>query len=112
MTDIAELERRVTALEAEVKHHKTRDDRIVGILTELKEDTALLRRHAIASGQKIEQLEDRIAAVQNDLAKRMDRVEDEVKTMRSEMSAMRKEFAAFPSIVADALREVLKAGGA
>ena len=82
MTDITELERRVSALEAEAKHHKTRDDRIVGFLTELKEDTALLRRHAIASGQKIEQLQD-------------------------ELSAMRKEFAAFPSLIAETMREVL-----
>ncbi len=92
MTDIAELERRVTALEAEVKHRKTRDDRIVGILTELKEDSALLRRHAIASGQKIEDLDARLSSL-----------ESEVKSMRADISAL-------PSILAETMREVLKEG--
>jgi chaperonin cofactor prefoldin len=97
MTDIAELERRVSALEAQFKQQKNRDDRIMQILTELKEDSALLRRHAIASGQKIEDLDSRISAL-----------DSRVSALEGEMKAMRSDIAALPGIIIDAMREVLR----
>ena len=70
---------------------------IVQILTELREDSALLRRHAMASGQKIEELDTRLRAL-----------ESSVKAMRSDMVSMRSDIAALPGIVIEAMREVLK----
>lgn len=73
MTDIADLERRVIALEAAQK------------------ETAETQTW-------MAQTLGRIAAVQDEHTRRLDRVETEVKGLRSDM----------PSIVADAMREVLK----
>jgi hypothetical protein len=80
MSDIAELERRVAALEA------THNDPVKP-------------QHWMASTLG------RIAAVQDEHTERLDRIEGDIKSVRSEISAL-------PSVLADIMREVIKEGKA
>ena len=96
---IADLDRRVSALEKTAKGQERHNARVTELLTELKEDVALLRRHAISSGQKIEQLEARVAAVETGL-----------EGVRADVKGLRADITALPGILAETMREVLREG--
>ena len=61
---IADLTRRVSVLETAAKGQERHNARVTELLTELKEDVALLRRHAISTGQKVEEMDSRLGAVE------------------------------------------------
>ncbi len=96
---IADLDRRVSALEKTAKGQERHNARVTELLTELKEDVALLRRHAISSGQKIEQLEARVAAVETGL-----------EGVRADVKGLRADITALPGFLAETMREVLREG--
>jgi chromosome segregation ATPase len=121
---IADLTRRVSALEKTAKELDRHNARVIEILTELKEDVALLRRHAISTGQKVEEIDGRMAALEvrmDKLEARMDRLEgrlDKVEVrlgkveaglegVRADIAGLRRDF---PGIIAETLREVLREG--
>lgn len=99
--EIANLSRRVGALETEAQGQHRLNARTVAILTEVKEDVAILRRHAIATGQKVEELESHIDKMDARLAA----VESGVAAVRTDMASLRRDL---PSIVAEAMREVMR----
>jgi uncharacterized coiled-coil protein SlyX len=109
-TQIADLDRRVSALEKTAKGQERHNARVTELLTELKEDVALLRRHAISTGQKVEELEVRLAAVEAGL----EGVRSDITGVRGDIGGVRAELAALrrdlPGMIADTLREVLREG--
>jgi hypothetical protein len=87
MADILDLERRVAALEAEAHGQQRLNTRTYELLAELRDDVAVLRRHAVATGGKVDELDARISHVD------------------TQISELRREL---PSMMADVMREVLK----
>jgi chromosome segregation ATPase len=85
--EITKLSRRVEALEAEAPRQQRFNARVWEKLTEISDDMATLRKYAVGQGQQIEAIEARLG-----------RVEVALDNLRRDM----------PSIVADAMREVLK----
>lgn len=84
MADILDLERRVAALEAESQGQQRLNTRTFELLGEVRDDVAVLRRHAVALGAKMDELDGRLS---------------------TEVAALRRDL---PGIMADAVREVLK----
>jgi hypothetical protein len=80
MTDIADLERRVTALEAAQKH------------------TAETQEWMASTLGRIAAVQDRHTEILSNHTQRLDRIEGDLKGLRRDL----------PSIVAEAMREVLK----
>jgi uncharacterized coiled-coil protein SlyX len=107
---IADLDRRVAALEKTAKAQDRHNARVAELLTELKEDVALLRRHAISTGQKVEELEVRLAAVEAGL----EGVRGDLASVRGDLASVRADVAALrrdlPGIIAETMREVLREG--
>jgi len=83
---IADLTRRVAALEAEAQGQQRYNARILGMLTELRDDVAILRSHAVGLGQRFDALEAKVAV---------------------EISGLRRDL---PGIIAQTMREVLREG--
>ena len=83
---IADLTRRVAALEAEAQGQQRYNVRIHGMLTELRDDVAILRSHAVGLGQRFDALEAKVAV---------------------EISGLRRDL---PGIIAQTMREVLREG--
>jgi chromosome segregation ATPase len=121
---IADLHLRVSALEKTAKGQDRHNARVTEILTELKEDVALLRRHAISTGQKVEEMDARLGAVEARLGAveaRLDKIEtrlDKVETrlgkveaglegVRTDIAGLRRDL---PGIIAETMREVLREG--
>jgi hypothetical protein len=79
-------------------------------VTELKEDVALLRRHAISTGQKVEEMDGRLTAVETRLEKvemRLEKVESGLEGVRADIASLRRDL---PGIIAQTMREVLREG--
>ncbi len=106
--EIAELKRRMTALETEVKEDRKLSVRLFEYLREIREDVAVLRTHAMVTDGRLKRLEDRIDRVEAELAA----IRSELNALRSEFNASRAEFNAFrkelPGMIADTMREVLR----
>ena len=83
---IADLTRRVAALEAEAQGQQRYNARSLGMLTELRDDVAILRSHAVGLGQRFDALEAKVAV---------------------EISGLRRDL---PGIIAQTMREVLREG--
>jgi uncharacterized coiled-coil protein SlyX len=83
---IADLTRRVAALEVEAQGQQRYNARILGMLTELRDDVAILRSHAVGLGQRFDALEAKVVA---------------------EIGGLRRDL---PGIVAETMREVLREG--
>jgi chromosome segregation ATPase len=121
---IADLTRRVAALEEAANGQERHNARVIEILTELKEDVALLRRHAISTGRKVEEMDVRLGAVEarmGALEARLEKIEaqmDKVETrlgkvevglegVRADIAGLRRDL---PGMIADTMREVLREG--
>jgi chromosome segregation ATPase len=120
--DVDGLERRVAALESELRGEQGLTRRLFEHVREIRDDIAVLRRHAAASGDELEQIKTRLGRLET----QMGRVETEVSGLKTDMSGVKTEtsglktnmgrleteFGAFrrefPGIVADVMREVLK----
>ncbi|MFZ1109031.1 MAG: hypothetical protein WAN43_11900 [Rhodomicrobium sp.] len=112
---IADLNRRVSALEKSAKAQDSHNARVTELLTELKEDVALLRRHAISTGQKVEEIDKRLGALEARMEKlevrmdkfevRMDRLEAGLEGVRADIAGLRRDL---PGIIAETMREVLR----
>lgn len=83
---IADLTRRVAALEAEAEGQQRYNARSLGMLTELRDDVAILRSHAVRLGQRFDALEAKVAA---------------------EIGGLRRDL---PGMIAETMREVLREG--
>jgi len=81
---IADLTRRVAALETEAQGQQHYNARIPGMLTELRDDVAILRSHAVGLGQRFDALEAKVTA---------------------EIGGLRRDL---PCIIAETMREVLR----
>ena len=110
---IADLTCRVSALENTAKGQDRHNSRVTELLAELKEDVALLRRHAISTGQKVEDMDTRLGAVEGRLGK----VEASLEGVRADIAALRRDLADvtglrrdLPGIIAETMREVLREG--
>jgi chromosome segregation ATPase len=114
-TEIADIKRRLTALENDVKADRQLSVRIFDYVREMRDDIALLRSHAVMTNQRMERLEQRGEGLEQRMGRlerrierleqRMERVEIDLAALRSEFTTFRKEL---PGIVADAMREVLR----
>jgi chromosome segregation ATPase len=114
---IADLDRRVAALEKTAKGQDRHNARVAELLTELKEDVALLRRHAISTGQKVEDIDARLGALETRMGAlearmgkfetRMDKLEFGLEGVRAELAALRRDL---PGMIAETMREVLREG--
>jgi acyl carrier protein phosphodiesterase len=82
-TEIAELKRRVAELESEAKGERQLSRRQFEQIREIRDDMAVLRSHAVT------------------LDKRLDRMDDRLGRLES-------AFAAFPGLIAETMREVLR----
>jgi hypothetical protein len=100
---IADLTCRVSALEKTAKGQERHNARVTEILTELKEDMALLRHHAISTGQKVEDIDTRLSAVEV----RLDKLETGLEGVRADIAGLRRDL---PGIIAGTMREVLREG--
>ncbi len=115
---IANLTGRVSALEAEVQGQQRYNARILGMITELRDDVAILRSHAVGLGQRFDALGQRVDA----LSQRFDALEAKV---TAEIGGLRRRFDALeakvtaeigglrrdlPGIIAETMREVLREG--
>jgi uncharacterized coiled-coil protein SlyX len=83
---IADLTRRVAALETEAQGQQRYNARILGMLTELRDDVAILRSHAVGLGQRFDALEAKVSA---------------------DINGLRRDL---PGIIAETMREVLREG--
>ncbi len=101
---IADLTRRVTALETEAQGQQRYNARILGMLTELRDDVAILRSHAVGLGQGFDALEGKVAAEIGGLRRRFDALEAKV---TAEIGGLRRDL---PGIIAETMREVLREG--
>ncbi len=121
---IADLTRRVSALEKTAKGQERNNARVTEILTELKEDVALLRRHAISTGQKVEDIDARLGAVEARLGAvearldkvdarlekvetRLGKVEAGLEGVRADIAGLRRDL---PGMITETMREVLREG--
>ncbi len=104
---IADLTRRVAALEAEAQGQQRYNVRILGMLTELRDDVAILRSHAVGLGQRFDALEAKVGSLDakvGSLDAKFDALEAKVS---ADISGLRRDL---PGIVADAMRDALSAG--
>ncbi len=114
---IADLTRRVTALEKAANGQERHNARVTELLTELKEDVALLRRHAISTGQKVEEMDARLGAVEVRLAAveaGLEGVRADIGGLRADIGRVQADIAGLrrdlPGIIAETMREVLREG--
>ena len=104
------FDRRVTALETAAKGQQRHNARVTELLTELKEDVALLRRRAISTGQKVEEMDARMGALEARMEKlegRMDKLEIGLEGVRADIAGLRRDL---PGMIAETMREVLREG--
>ena len=111
---ITDLTRRVSALEKTAKEQDRHNARVTDLLTELKEDVALLRRHAISTGQKVEEMDARLGSLEGRMRKvedRLEKVEVRLERVEERLSGietyLRRDL---PGIIAETMREVLREG--
>ncbi len=107
---IADLNCRISALEKTAKGQERHNARVTGLLTELKEDVAFLRRHAISTGQKVEDIDSRLGAVEVRLSAveaRLEKVEAGLEGVRADIASLRRDL---PGMIAETMREVLREG--
>ncbi len=111
---IADLDRRVAVLENAARGQERYNARVTELLTELKEDTALLRRHAISTGQKVEGMDGRFVSLEarvETVEARLQKVEarlEKVEVRLTEIETyLRRDL---PGIIAETMREVLREG--
>ncbi len=112
---IADLDRRVSVLETAAKGQERHNARVTELLTELKEDVALLRRHAISTGQKVEEMDSRLGAVETRLGAvetRLGKVEAGLEGVRADIGGLKADIAGLrrdlPGMIAETMREVLR----
>jgi predicted nucleic acid-binding Zn-ribbon protein len=90
---IADLTRRVAALEAEAQGQQRYSPRILGMLTELRDDVAILRSHAVGLGQRFDALEAKVGSLEAEVS--------------AEIGGLRRDL---PGMIAETMREVLREG--
>ena len=99
--EITELKRRISTLENEAKSEQQFSVRLFRLSREMRDDIALLRTHAMVTGDRVGRLEER-----------MDRLEQRLERLETDLSALRTEFDSFrrdlPGMIAETMREVLR----
>jgi hypothetical protein len=95
---IADLTRRVAALETEAQGQQRYNARILGMLTELRDDVAILRSHAVGLGQRFDALEAKVDSLEAKVGSLEAKVCAEIGGLRRDL----------PGIIAETMREVLR----
>ncbi len=110
MTDIADLERRVIALEAA---QSDTTETLRWVVAKLGRISAIQDEHTLRLDRidaRLDRIDGRISGIQA----RMDRVEGRLDRVEGEIKGLRQEFRDFqtglPSLIGDVMREVLKGG--
>ncbi len=111
---VANLTSRVSALEAEVQGQQRYNSRILGMIGELRDDVAILRRHAVGLGQRFDALEAKFTG----LEAKFSGVEAKVTGLEAKFSSLEAKVTAeigglrrdLPGIMAETMREVLREG--
>jgi chromosome segregation ATPase len=111
---IASLASRVSALEAEAQGQQRYNSRILGMLTELRDDVAILRSHAVGLGQRFDAFEAKFST----LEAKFSRLEAKFSTLEAKFSSLEAKVTAeigglrrdLPGIIAETMREVLREG--
>ena len=98
---LAELERRVDALEVEAVGTRTFEKHIFDAIQRLDKDIILLDR-------KIEESDARFDARIRSLEVKVDRLEKSMTEVRSDIAQLKSAFDAFPKMIADIIRTELK----
>ncbi|MGO9486408.1 MAG: hypothetical protein ACLPX9_17835 [Rhodomicrobium sp.] len=104
---IASLTSRVSALEAEVQGQQRYNARILGMITELRDDVAILRTHAVGLGQKFDALEAKFSTLEAKFSTLEARFSSLEAKVTAEIGGLRRDL---PGIIAETMREVLREG--
>jgi outer membrane murein-binding lipoprotein Lpp len=107
---IADLTRRVAALEAEAQGQQRYNARILGMLTELRDDVAIVRSHAVGLGQRFDALEAKVGGLETKVERleaKVDKLEAGLEGVRADIAGLRRDL---PGIIAETMREVLREG--
>jgi chromosome segregation ATPase len=107
-TRVLELERKVSELSTEAHGQQKLNVRLLGMMEELRDDVAIVRRHSVAVGRKIEELDGRVTSLEARLGKlevRMEKLDARMERLEKEFSDFRREL---PGIIAETMREVLR----
>lgn len=112
---VIELERKVSELSTEAQGQQKLNVRLVQMMEQLRDDVATVRRHSVAMGHKIEELDGRVTSLEVRLGKlevRMEKLEARMERLEARMEKLEKEFSEFrrelPGIIAETMREVLR----
>lgn len=108
MADLAELEQRVKALESDARGEAGLTRRAFEHINEIRDDIAVLRKHAATSGDALDQLKARVDRLDGDLREVKSELRDlkeHVIRFEGQFNAFRREYA---GVVAETMREVLK----
>ena len=105
---VGELERKVSELSVESQSQQKLKVRLVPMMEELRDDVATVRRHSVAVGRKIEELDGRMTSLEG----RMEKLEARMEKLETRMERLEKEFSDFrrelPGIIAETMCEVLR----
>jgi hypothetical protein len=111
---VASLTSRVSALEAEVQGQQRYNSRILGMIGELRDDVAILRRHAVGLGQRFDALDAKFSGLDakvTGLESRFSGLEARFSSLEAKVTAeiggLRRDL---PGIIAETMREVLREG--
>jgi len=92
------VEARVAALGTNAEGQDRLNSRLFEMLTEVRDDVATLRRHAVATGRKIEELAATQDAMRGEMKVGFARVDADIAGLRRDL----------PSMIAETMREVLR----
>ena len=102
------LEKRVDRLDSKAEEQDRLNVRLFEMMTEVRDDVATLRRHAVAAGRKLEEMDARI----DKLDGRIGRLEARIDKLDARMDKLDANFTAFqrglPAMIAETMREVLR----
>jgi BMFP domain-containing protein YqiC len=104
---IASLTSRVSALEAEVQGQQRYNARILGMITELRDDVAILRSRAVGLGQRFDALEGKFSSLEVKVTALESRFSSLEAKVTAEIGGLRRDL---PGIIAETMREVLREG--
>jgi len=109
------LEKRVDRLDSKAEEQDRLNVRLFEMMTEVRDDVATLRRHAVAAGRKLEEMDARIDKLDGRIGRleaRMDKLDARMDRLESRMDKLDANFTAFqrglPAMIAETMREVLR----
>jgi len=116
------LEKRVDRLDSKAEEQDRLNVRLFEMMTEVRDDVATLRRHAVAAGRKLEEMDARIDKLDGRIGRlearidkldaRLDKLDARMDRLEARMDKLDTNFTAFqhglPAMIAETMREVLR----